>query len=411
MKEHSETIEIKLSIDFDVLCEEIFPRVNSISPAPLEAIIRDEFLRQLNQSASSQISKLTPKIKVEGWPSWYVYSQKVHSFAEILARDWFVPLDDPYDYYTGILFNAHADKSISNLDVFFDTPLHVHKDTSQLWEYKRVEQKKLTKHTHRMHLNYPSTVFEPFNGAHCDCQTSLFMSNPTWGILDFQCRICGKHYFCSCCEPLYKKHFQPTDMLRMSDTKYSYPGQPSFRKNLCHICRGSSPESWGHAYPSVSFNAKYSPYIQLELLKAGYTMFDPEFKKHRRDAENRLRVKYGYPKIGEGWVSEAYVLNTIKELYPHTKVIHQGSPEWLGLQRFDVWLPEFNIAVEYQGKQHYEPIEYFGGTDGLHRCQERDATKRHLAEKNNVEIIYFTYKESLTTDLIRGKLTKAIEEK
>ncbi len=403
--------DITLSVDFDIFCEEIFPYVNSISSISLESIIYDEFFRQLNQSAAGQIFDLMPKVKVTGWPERHSFVRycKVGSFAEILGREWFVPFEHRYDYYTGILFQAHADKAISTLNLTVDEPLCVIDEAElQLWKHRVVEQKKLNKHMYRMHLNHPSAVYEPFRTAHCDCESSLFMSNPSWGVLDFQCRICGKHYYCSCCESFLKQYFYRDKGMQLIAAEYD---NREFRPNLCHLCRGVSPELENWDSNKLSFSSKYAPYIQWEFVKEGLSSGSSLYKDQIRNAENRLRVRFGYPKIGEGWISEVNLLNTIKELYPQTEVVHQGSPEWLGLQRFDVWLPEFNVAVEYQGKQHYEPIEYFGGTDGFHRCQERDARKRHLSEKNNVEIVYFSYKESLTTDLVREKLTKAIAKK
>jgi len=171
MEKPSKIIEITLSIDFDVFCEEIFPRLNEISTIPLGVIIRQEFLRQLTQSASNQISQLIPKIRVEGSSNYCGHSQKVQSFAKVLSRDWFVPLDDPYEYDTGIVVSVHADNTISDLYVSVNAPLCILDEPDlQLWKYRRIAQKKLTKHMHRVNLNYPSDVFEPFRTSQCDCE-------------------------------------------------------------------------------------------------------------------------------------------------------------------------------------------------------------------------------------------------
>jgi hypothetical protein len=45
-------------------------------------------------------------------------------------------------------------------------------------------------------------------------------------------------------------------------------------------------------------------------------------------------------------------------------VLGQGNPDWLAGQRFDVWLPEISVAVEFNGIQHYEPVDFFGGESG-----------------------------------------------
>lgn len=43
--------------------------------------------------------------------------------------------------------------------------------------------------------------------------------------------------------------------------------------------------------------------------------------------------------------------------------IYQYRTQWLGAQSLDVFIPSLNIGIEYQGRQHYEAIEYFGGSD------------------------------------------------
>lgn len=43
----------------------------------------------------------------------------------------------------------------------------------------------------------------------------------------------------------------------------------------------------------------------------------------------------------------------------------QKKFDWLGLQRLDFYLSDYYIAIECQGKQHFEPIEHFGGEESL----------------------------------------------
>lgn len=59
----------------------------------------------------------------------------------------------------------------------------------------------------------------------------------------------------------------------------------------------------------------------------------------------------------------------------------------MGLQRFDIYLPLFNIAIEYQGDQHFKEVELFGGKEGLIRTQENDKKKREKCNANNCTLI------------------------
>lgn len=106
-----------------------------------------------------------------------------------------------------------------------------------------------------------------------------------------------------------------------------------------------------------------------------------------RDLEDFLRIKKGLPKIGEGWISETTLYYLIKDKLDGIKVIHHGRPQWLGRQHFDIWIPELNVAIEYQGKQHDQPVEFFGGEEAFKENQKRDARKKKKCEENNVRLI------------------------
>ena len=56
-------------------------------------------------------------------------------------------------------------------------------------------------------------------------------------------------------------------------------------------------------------------------------------------------------------------------------------------QRFDFYLPKYNLAIQYNGKQHYEYIPFFHKTkEGFLEYQNRD-----LKKKNIVRIIRLNY--------------------
>jgi hypothetical protein len=123
-----------------------------------------------------------------------------------------------------------------------------------------------------------------------------------------------------------------------------------------------------------------------------------------REAENTVRERHGLLRIGEGWVSEVELLNLVRDSFPDETVVPHASPGWLGRQHFDIFLPGRNIAIEYQGEQHFVPIDYFGGWDGLYRTRQRDKRKARLCAQHNVKLIYFRFDESLTRDLVRRRI-------
>ena len=83
--------------------------------------------------------------------------------------------------------------------------------------------------------------------------------------------------------------------------------------------------------------------------------------------------------------------------------------------RFDIFLPSFNMAIEYQGKQHYFPISYFGGEENFKKQQDRDNRKRQFCKENNIillEIPYTLKKEEIEEVLsknLQGSTTKVVQ--
>ena len=69
---------------------------------------------------------------------------------------------------------------------------------------------------------------------------------------------------------------------------------------------------------------------------------------------------------------------------------HQQRFEWLGRQSLDFYLPDYNIAIECQGLQHFELVEYFGGEKAFQNTLKRDERKKELCVKHGVKLLYFT---------------------
>lgn len=142
-------------------------------------------------------------------------------------------------------------------------------------------------------------------------------------------------------------------------------------------------------YPHVFEDIKFYTHTPHQLLT-----------KTRKEIENMVREEKSIPKIGEGWVSETLLYYTVKDVLDNYTVVQHASPDWLGRQHLDIFITELNIAIEYQGKQHTEPIAFFGGKEAFDKNVERDFRKMKLCEENNV-ILYYVYPDTDTDEFIR----------
>jgi hypothetical protein len=66
---------------------------------------------------------------------------------------------------------------------------------------------------------------------------------------------------------------------------------------------------------------------------------------------------------------------------------------------FDFYLPQHNICIEYNGKQHYEPVDYFGGQDAFEVRQYHDQIKQYYCQKNNISLIIISYLQDIEEEL------------
>ena len=56
---------------------------------------------------------------------------------------------------------------------------------------------------------------------------------------------------------------------------------------------------------------------------------------------------------------------------------------------FDFYIPSLNVAIECQGRQHFEPVVEFGGEDGFRKTRERDEKKLSLSKEHGVKLLYY----------------------
>ena len=89
------------------------------------------------------------------------------------------------------------------------------------------------------------------------------------------------------------------------------------------------------------------------------------------------------------WKHELTLFHAVRKKHPDT--LYQYRPSWLGRQSLDLYVPSLRTAIEYQGVQHYRPIDFFGGEEALTQRQELDIQKRRLCEENNVRLIEWPY--------------------
>jgi hypothetical protein len=154
-----------------------------------------------------------------------------------------------------------------------------------------------------------------------------------------------------------------------------------------------------------AFNSKMN---EINLTKKLISTFYQDLKINLKKLEDMIRLEYGYEGVGSLY-SERFIYNSLKNHFKNLNIISEYSPDWLGRQRIDIFIEEINIGIEYNGKQHYEPIDFFGGESGFLEIKRRDNLKKQLCENNNVKLIEIKYNDDINDSI--DFIKKQIDER
>lgn len=113
-------------------------------------------------------------------------------------------------------------------------------------------------------------------------------------------------------------------------------------------------------------------------------------------------------------VKETKIKNILEKLCDKKYTIKQGyRPKFLGLQHIDLAIfddtKQCVLAIEYDGEQHYKPMDYFGGENAFKKQKQYDKRKNKLIKENKhliQKFIRISYKEKIDEE----KIIKILKE-
>ncbi len=116
----------------------------------------------------------------------------------------------------------------------------------------------------------------------------------------------------------------------------------------------------------------------------------PENHEFEVTPNNHLSNKSGCPTCNESKLEQelASILDEQNIVYERQKRF-----KWLGMQSLDFYLPDYNIAIECQGVQHFKPVDFGGkgekyANKDFEKNKERDGKKLNKCLSNNIEMIW-----------------------
>ena len=205
---------------------------------------------------------------------------------------------------------------------------------------------------------------------------------------------------------------------KIHNNKYNYEKIKyiNLNKKVCIICPEHG-EFW--QTPNKHLLGQGCPKCGIDKRKEKNCLTTEEFIKRAREVHGD---KYDYskvnyinantkvciicPKHGEFWQNSHHHLNyhgcpfcneykmekEIKKFLSENNINYEYQKRfsWLGKQSLDFYLPDYNVAIECQGIQHFECNEFFGGKEGFNKIKQRDLNKKEKCDENKIKIFYFS---------------------
>lgn len=105
------------------------------------------------------------------------------------------------------------------------------------------------------------------------------------------------------------------------------------------------------------------------------------------------------------------IYEILKKMFPENKILINYKHPKLRFSKsnrrmeLDIFIPDKNLAVEYQGEYHFFPIR---GEEILFRQKERDSEKKEKCFKNNILFVEIDYKWDGNEFFIKDKILKVL---
>lgn len=187
--------------------------------------------------------------------------------------------------------------------------------------------------------------------------------------------------------------------------------------------------------PTNHLNGNGCPKCHQEKLKHIFSLSTDEFIKKASTAHNNFYSYENTKYINQTEkVRITCPIHGVFEQLPHNHLQGKGCPqcklshlensvnvslsnnniafetqkrfEWLGMQSLDFFLPDYNVAIECQGKQHFG-LGYGSNKDAFHTIFNNDMKKYHLCIENGITLIYIAHiedKECIPYEFYKDKI-------
>lgn len=171
-----------------------------------------------------------------------------------------------------------------------------------------------------------------------------------------------------------------------------------YQNTTLHLLGAGCPKCYGNALKTTQefiddankvHNFKYDYSLTKYISTSQYvTIICPKHGEFKQTPNSHLQG-HGCPRCA----TKSHLEDELKLFFTQQNIEFEPQKKftWLGRQSLDFYLPQYNVAVECQGKQHFIATNS-GWNNGnfLKIIQNLDERKRELCELNDVNLLYYS---------------------
>ena len=241
-------------------------------------------------------------------------------------------------------------------------------------------------------------------------QHGIFEIRPSDHLRGYGCRECGVENKRKLDELIKRAKIKHKNKYDYSSIKYYNhitkvdiicPEHGVFKQTMkLHVKGSGCPSCYGNLNLDTKSFVNRSKSIHEELYdyslvnyKNNHTVVKIICRKHGVFEQKPMGhlIGYGCPicraSKGEKYISKFLEKNKIKYIKSMTFTECRNI---LPL-KFDFYLPDLNVCIEYDGIQHFKAVDFWGGDIGLKNIKKRDMIKTNFCLKNNITLIRIAY--------------------
>lgn len=213
------------------------------------------------------------------------------------------------------------------------------------------------------------------------------------------------------------KYINSRTKLRVKHNKcgHIYKVEPNsfLQGTRCSYCAGLAKKTDTQFKQEVS-NLVGDEYVFLDTyvnaitkLRVKHTKCGHVYKVRPTDFfSHRSRCPYCSSPKGEDLINKILKLLGIKYEYQKTFLdLRDTQP-----LSYDFYIPSQNILIEYQGQQHYKPVDIFGGEAQFKVQKKHDKMKADYAKSHNFNLIAVPYTEDTLSKIKKYLLTHGLSK-